>query len=113
MPGINVSYLALGGAILCEVMGSSLLLKSEQFTKVGPAIGMAACYAVSLYLLSIALKALSLGVAYAIWSGLGIVLPAVVSVLVFRQTLDAITMLGIAMIVGGVVVMNLTSNAPH
>ena len=108
-----VSYLALAGAIICEVAGTAFLQKSAQFTRFGPTAIMALFYIASFYLLSIALRTLPLGVAYAIWGGLGIVLTAVVSVVVFRQTLDGIAMLGIAMIVGGVVVVNAFSNASH
>ncbi len=111
---VNVlSYLALAGAIVFEVAGSSFLQKSAQFTKAGPTATMAVFYILSFYLLSIALKSLPLGIAYAIWGGLGIVLTAVVSVVVFRQTLDAMALLGIAMIVGGVIVINAFSNASH
>ncbi len=108
-----ISYLALSGAILCEVAGSAFLQKSAQFTKIGPTAIMALFYITSFYLLSIALKSLPLGIAYAIWGGLGIVLTAVISVVVFRQSLDAMAMIGIAMIVGGVVIMNAFSNASH
>lgn len=88
-------------------------MKSEQFTKIVPTAIMALFYVTSFYLLSIALKALPLGIAYAIWAGLGIVLTCLISVVVFRQTLDAMALLGIAMIVGGVVVINAFSNASH
>ncbi|KGJ23608.1 DMT family transporter [Paracoccus sanguinis] len=108
-----VSYLALAGAIIFEVAGSSFLQKSQQFTKAGPTAAMALFYILSFYLLSIALKSLPLGIAYAIWGGLGIVLTAIVSVVLFRQTLDAMALVGIAMIVGGVIVINAFSNASH
>lgn len=108
-----ISYFALAGAILCEVAGSAFLQKSAQFTKIGPTAVMALFYLTSFYLLSVALRSLPLGIAYAIWGGLGIVLTAVVSVVVFRQTLDAMAMLGIGMIVGGVVILNAFSNASH
>ncbi|AZB65539.1 QacE family quaternary ammonium compound efflux SMR transporter [Cereibacter sphaeroides] len=108
-----VSYLALGGAIVCEVAGSSFLHKSAQFTRLGPTAIMAMFYIASFYLLSVALKTLPLGIAYAVWGGLGTVLVALVSVVIFRQTLDAMAILGIAMIVGGVVIMNGFSHASH
>lgn len=109
----NISHLALAGAIICEVAGSSFLMKSEQFTKIVPTAVMALLYVASFYLLSVALKTLPLGIAYAIWGGLGIVLTSLISVVVFRQTLDMMALLGIAMIVGGVVVINVFSNASH
>ena len=109
----NISHLALAGAIICEVAGSSFLMKSEQFTKIVPTAIMALFYVASFYLLSVALKTLPLGIAYAIWAGLGIVLTSLISVVVFRQTLDMMALIGISMIVGGVVVINVFSNASH
>ncbi|MBL3570411.1 QacE family quaternary ammonium compound efflux SMR transporter [Rhodovulum sp. BSW8] len=113
MPSYLVSYSALAGAILCEVAGSSFLLKSEQFTRLGPTAVMALFYIASFYLLSIALKTIPLGIAYAVWGGLGTVLIALVSVTIFRQSLDAAAIVGIAMIVGGVVIMNAFSTVSH
>ncbi|WP_108663407.1 DMT family transporter [Acuticoccus kandeliae] len=107
------STLALLGAIVFEVAGTSFLQKSAQFTKPVPTAIMAVLYILSFYLLSVALKSLPLGIAYAIWGGLGIVLTAIISVVVFRQTLDVMAMVGIALIVAGVVVINVFSNASH
>ena len=70
---------------------------------------MAVCYALAFYLLSIALRQMPVGIAYAIWSGLGVVLISVIGTVVFRQRLDLPAMVGLAMIVGGVVVINLFS----
>ena len=103
------AYAALAAAILCEVTGTAFLQKSEQFTRPGPTLTMALFYTASFYLLSLALRAVPLGVAYAIWSGLGIVLTAIVGMAVFRQTLDAGALIGIGMIVGGVIVLNVFS----
>ena len=108
-----VSYLALAGAIICEVTGTAYLQKSAQFSKLAPTAIMAVFYILSFYLLSVALRTLPLGVAYAVWGGLGIVLTAIISVVVFKQTLDAMAIFGIAMIVGGVVVVNAFSNSSH
>ena len=105
------AYAALAAAIAFEVTGSSLLQKSQQFSKLMPTIGLALCFAASLYFLSIALKTIPLGVAYAIWGGLGIVLTAIVSVVVFRMTLDFSAIAGIGLIVSGVLVMNLLSHS--
>lgn len=108
-----LSYLALGAAILCEVAGSSFLQKSAQFTRLGPTAAMALFYIASFYLLSVALRTIPLGIAYAIWGGLGTALITLISVVIFRQSLDAMAFLGIAMIVGGVVVLNAFSNVSH
>lgn len=105
-----LAYGALAGAIVFEVVGTTFLQKSEQFSKLGPTLLMAVFYAASFYLLSQALRVVPLGVAYASWGGLGILLTAAISVLVFRQTLDAAAIFGLAMIVGGVVIVNGFSN---
>ena len=104
-----ITYGALALAIISEVLGSSFLLKSEQFTRIPPLIAMVVCYLFAFYMLSIALEAIPLGVAYAIWGGLGIVLTAAVGAIVFQQTLDFWAIAGILMIVGGVIVMNVFS----
>lgn len=106
-----VAYGALALAIVSEVTGSSFLTKSEQFSKLLPSLGVLVFFALSLFFLSYALKTLPLGVAYAIWAGLGIVLTAAVGWVVFRQPLDGAAMIGIALIVSGVVVMRLFSTA--
>ena len=104
-------YLALMSAIVCEVIGTSLLQHSRQFTRLWPTVGMALFYLTSFYLLSLALRGLSLGIAYAIWSGVGIILTAAVSVFVYRLPLDWPALIGIGLIVSGVVVMNLFSKS--
>lgn len=113
-PTMNPTFLAYGAlalAIVCEVIGTSFLMRSEQFTKLVPTLVMTLFYAGSFYFLSQSLKTLPLGVAYAIWGGLGIILTAVIGVVMFRQMLDLPAMIGIGMIVGGVVVVNAFSNS--
>ena len=105
------AYGALAAAIVLEVIGTTLLQKSAQFTKLLPTAGMVMFYVASFYLLSQALKGMPLGIAYAMWGGLGIVLTALISVLLLKQSLDLPAMAGIAMIVGGVIVMNVFSNS--
>lgn len=106
-----LTWAALLGAIGFEVAGTTLLQKSEQFTRLWPTLGMAACYGLAFYLLSITLRQMPVGIAYAVWSGLGVVLISVIGLVVFRQKLDAPALLGLTMIVGGVVVINLFSKA--
>jgi small multidrug resistance pump len=110
MSSVLFAYGALAMAIICEVIGTAFLQRSEQFTQWAPTAAMAAFYVASLYFLAQALKAMPLGIAYAIWGGLGIVLTAIVGVTIFKQALDAAAMIGIAMIVGGVVVVNVFSD---
>lgn len=104
-----VTWAALLGAIALEVAGTTMLQASAQFTRVWPTAGMAVCYGLAFYLLSIALRQMPVGIAYAIWSGLGVVLISVIGAVVFRQRLDMPAMVGLAMIIGGVVVINLFS----
>ena len=110
MPSL-MSYGALALAIGFEVAGTAFLMKSEQFTRLVPTLLMGGLYAASFFCLSLALRELPLGVAYAIWGGLGIVLTAAIGVVVFRQTLDIPAFIGIAMIVGGVIVVNVFSKS--
>ena len=99
-------YLYLAVAILTEVTGTSALRSTEGFTRLVPAVFVVVSYAVSFYCLAQTLRFMPVGIAYAIWSGVGIVLIALVGWLWFRQHLDAPAMLGIALIVAGVAVIN-------
>lgn len=106
-----MTWLALGSAIVFEVVGTSLLQASQQFTKPWATVGMAVCYGMAFYLLSHALKAIPVGLAYAIWSGLGVVLISLIGMVVFKQKLDVPAVVGLVLIVGGVVVINVFSKA--
>lgn len=109
MNGAVMTYAALIAAIVCEVIGTSFLQQSQQFTRLVPAVLMAVFYGAAFFLLSITLKTLPVGVAYAIWSGLGIVLISAVGYVFFRQTLDLAAMIGLGLIIAGVVVVNIFS----
>jgi small multidrug resistance pump len=98
-------------AICLEVTGTAALQASQQFSRLWPTVLMACCYAGSLFLLSVTLKAMPVGIAYAIWSGVGIVLIALIGYAVFGQALDLPAVLGLALIVAGVVVVNLFSKS--
>lgn len=100
-------YLAL--AIMFEVLGSSFIKASDGFTKWLPSAVVIVAYVTAFYFLSLVLKTIPLGIAYAIWGGLGIVLTAIISVVVFKNKLDIPAIIGIALIVAGVVVMNFFS----
>ncbi len=101
-------YLAL--AVLFETIGTTALQASQQFTRIGPSVLMVASYAVSFYLLAQLLRVMPVGVVYAIWSGLGICFIAVIAYFLFDQKLDLAAIIGIAMIIAGVAVINLFSN---
>lgn len=103
------AYAGLALAIVAEVCGSTFLVRSAGFTKIGPTMATIGFYIVAFFLLSQVLKVMPLGLTYAIWAGLGIVLTAIIGLVVFKQTMDLWAMVGIALIVSGVLVMNLLS----
>lgn len=105
------AYALLALAIVTEVTGSTFLAKSEGFTKLVPTGITLVCFFIALYLLSIVTKTIPLGMAYAIWSGVGLVLTAMVSYFVLKNPLDLPAFIGIGLIVAGVVVMNVFSKA--
>ncbi|WP_447764751.1 DMT family transporter [Sphingopyxis panaciterrae] len=102
-------YLYLGIAIIAEVIATSFLKQSDGFRHPVPSLIMAAGYIVAFYFLSLALRDIPTGVAYAIWSGVGIVLIASVAWVFQGQRLDAPAMIGMALIVAGVMIMNIFS----
>ena len=104
---MNYVYLSL--AIIAEVIGTTFMKQSEGFTRLVPGLITAAASAVAFYFLSLTLKTIPTGIAYAIWSGVGIVLIAAVAWLFQGQKLDAPAMVGMGLIVAGVVVMNVFS----
>ncbi len=106
-----IPYGALVAAILFEVVGTSFLQASQQFTRPVPSVMTALCYAAAFYFLSISLKVIPIGIAYAIWSGLGIVLISTVGLVVFKQALDTPAVIGLGLIVAGVVVVNVFSTS--
>jgi small multidrug resistance pump len=106
---MKVGYLYLGIAIVAEVIATSALKASEGFTRTGPSLVVTAGYGVAFYFLSLVLRTVPMGVAYAIWSGVGIVLIAAIGWLLMKQPLDAPALLGIGLIVAGVAVIQLFS----
>ncbi len=111
MKPIIAAYGALGAAIVLEVIGTTMLQKSEQFTRLFPTLAMAACYLCAFYFLSIVLRTMPVGLAYAIWSGLGIVLISIIGYVVFGQKLDLAALIGLGFIIAGVVIVNLFSKS--
>lgn len=104
------TYLYLVTAVVFETIGTSALQASEQFTRPKPLLVTVVCYAATFYFLSLALRAMPVGVAYAIWSGLGIVLIALIGLAWFGQKLDPAALVGLALIIAGVLVINLFSS---
>lgn len=101
-------YLAI--AILAEVIATSALKASNGFNALLPSVIVMTGYSVSFYFLSVALRAIPVGVAYAIWSGVGIVLISAIAWVVYRQALDLAAVVGIGLIIAGVVVIQLFSS---
>ncbi len=104
-----IHWLYLSVAIFSEVIATSALKAAEGFTRPLPSMLTVAGYALSFYCLSLALRAIPLGVAYAVWSGVGLALVSVVAWFLYRQALDTGAIIGIALIVAGVLVINLFS----
>ena len=104
-------HLALFLAIVLEVIATTALARSESFTRLVPSAVAILGYAGAFWLLSIALRTMPTGIVYAIWSGLGIVLIAAVAWLWFRQPLDMAAVAGLALIIAGVLIINLFSNS--
>ncbi|MFO1139611.1 MAG: SMR family transporter [Paracoccus sp. (in: a-proteobacteria)] len=105
------TYATLFTAILLEVIGTTCLQRSQQFTQIVPTVLMGLCYAGSFYFLSLVLRSMPLGIAYAVWSGLGIVLVSLIGLVVFGQKLDLPAIVGLGLIIAGVVIVNLFSGS--
>ena len=103
------SWLVLVIAIIAEVIGTSALKSSEGFTKLVPSAIVVVGYGIAFYFLSVIMKTIPVGVAYAVWSGLGIVLIAAAAWILHGQKLDAWAFVGMGLIVSGVAVLNLLS----
>ncbi|AVS31666.1 TPA_asm: EamA family transporter [Listeria monocytogenes] len=102
-----MSYLYLALAIVGEIIGSSLLKASEGFSKLFPTIGVIIAFVVSFFFLSLSLKTIPLNTAYSLWSGLGLVLTTIISVLIWKEKLNMASIAGITLILAGVVILNL------
>ena len=102
-------WISLAIAIVAEVIATSALKASAGFTRMGPSALVVAGYGVAFYFLSLTLRTIPVGVAYAVWSGVGIVLIAGASWILFGQRLDAPAFIGMALIIAGVIVLNVFS----
>lgn len=100
-----MAYLYLAIAIVAEVAATSALKASAEFTKFWPSLLVVLGYGLSFYCLSLVLRTIPVGIAYAIWAGLGIVLISIIGVVVYRQILDTPAILGMVLIITGVIVI--------
>lgn len=105
-----MQYVYLVIAVVGEVIATTALKSSAGFTNLVPSLVVVAGYAIAFYFLSLTLHAMSVGIAYAIWSGLGIVLVSIIAWVRFGQVLDSAALIGMALILAGVVVINVFSN---
>lgn len=109
-----MKYVYLLLAVIAETVGTSAIQASHQFTRLGPSILVVIAYGISFYLLGLTLRTMPVGIVYSIWSGLGIVLIAAIGYVAFGQKLDLPALLGMGLIIAGIVVMQLFSDAtPH
>ncbi len=99
-------------AILSEVTATTALKYSNGFTKLFPSVIVFVGYGLSFYLLSIALKTMPIGVAYAIWSGVGLILTVIVGMTLWKETLDWARITGILLILAGIIIINVFSKQP-
>ena len=106
-------WILLAISICLEIVATNLLKVSDGFTKPLPTVGALAFYGCSFYFVSIIFRTLSVGLVYAIWSGAGIVLTAIVAYFAFGQKIDTAGLIGIGLIICGVLVINLFSQTAH
>lgn len=105
-----MAYVYLLVAIVAEVVGTVALKASHEFTRFWPSVAVVVGYAIAFYMLTLVLRTIPVGIAYAFWAGLGIVLVTLIGVVAFGERLDLPAIAGLAMIIGGVVVIQVFSN---
>lgn len=109
-----MNYLYLLFAIIAEVIATSALKASDGFSKLTPSLIVVTGYVVAFYFLSLTLRTIPVGIAYAIWSGVGVVLVTIIGTVLFKQHMDLAAVIGILFIIVGVLILNLFSKAtPH
>ena len=104
-----MTYLYLAIAIIAEVAATSALKASEEFTSLVPSIIVVIGYGVAFYFMTLVLRVMPVGVTYAVWSGLGIILVAITSFFLYKQTPDLPAVIGMGLIISGVAVINVFS----
>lgn len=110
---LSMAYLYLFIAVIAEVIATSSIKASAGFSKLGPSLLVVIGYTLSFVLLSLVLKTVPVGIAYASWSGIGMAFVAIISYFLYGQKLDAVAMCGIGMIITGVLVINLFSKTAN
>ena len=107
------AYVTLSIAIIAEVIATSALKASDGFTRLLPSVIVVVGYGVAFYSLSLTLRTMPLGIAYGLWSAVGIVLISIVGWFAYQQKLDLPAIIGLGLIVIGVLVVNFLSNTTH
>jgi small multidrug resistance pump len=107
----TVRYLYLTIAIVAEVIGTVTLKSTDNFTKLAPSCVVVVCYGIAFFMLSLIVRSMPVGIVYAIWSGAGIVLVTITGAIWLGQSLDFAATIGIALILAGVVIVNLFSKS--
>jgi len=108
---MKLAYAYLGSAIVAEVVATSALKASAGFSRLVPSILVIGGYAIAFYMLSRVVESIPVGIAYAVWSGVGVVLVAIAGAIVYRQIPDLATIIGMTLIVAGVVVIHVYSSS--
>ena len=106
---MKTAYLYLTIAIITEVIGTNALKASEEFTKIIPSMIVVAGYGVTFYCMTLLLRTLPVGIMYALWSGLGIVLVTITGAVIYKEIPDVPAVVGMGLIIAGVVVINVFS----
>ena len=104
-----MAYIYLAIAIIAEVVGTSALKASAEFTKLYPSLLVVVGYCVAFYFMTLVLRTIPIGITYAVWSGVGIVLIAIVGALLYKQIPDIPAIIGMGLIISGVVVIHVFS----
>lgn len=111
---MNPAYIYLGLAIVAEVVATTALKASDEFSRLIPSLLVVFGYSIAFWALSVVIKSIPVGIAYAVWAGVGVVLVAIAGAIIYRQIPDVAAMVGMALIITGVVVMHLFSKSvPH
>jgi small multidrug resistance pump len=108
-----LNWVYLAGAIGCEIVATSALKAANGFRSPWPTAVVVVGYISAFYCLSVALRTIPMGIAYAVWSGIGIVVISLVGFVAYKQRLDAAALVGIGLIIAGTLVINLLSKAGH
>ncbi len=106
-----MAYLYLAIAIVAEVIATSALKASEEFTKLYPSLIVVIGYGVAFYFMTLVLRTIPIGITYAVWSGLGIVLVAIIGIVLYKEIPDIPAIIGMGLIISGVLVIHIFSGS--